>query len=212
MIKINLLTDRRGKARGSEKNAQILIAGLGAIAVLGVAVYFVVHRPLLAEVQSITEVNNDLEKQNEAIRKQTADLSKMQAEVKAAQEREAAIERLRSARATPAWMLWELSNIMTRDRLPSVTPFMQKRIDNDPNLQFSHSWDPKKVWITEFSEKGGNFKLQGGAQSDSDYVQLALRMKASMFFEDVTMEGASEKLSANQSSYYSFSIEGKVKY
>ncbi len=212
MIKINLLVDGRKGSRGagSDKAAQIAAGGAVAIGLLGVAVYFVVHRPLVAEVEDMKATNADLEKQNEVIRKQTADLSRMQAEVKAAQEKEEAIERLRSARATPAWMLWELSNILTRDRLPTVTPRMQKKIDNDPNLQFSTSWDPKKVWISEFSESAGAFKMAGGAQSDSDYVQLALRLKASMFFENVTMEGASEQ--TGNTPFFNFVIVGKVRY
>jgi len=174
-------------------------------------VFFFVHQPMVAETEKMASVNADLGRQNDAIRKQTADLSKMQAAVDNAKKQQEAIERLRTARSSPAWLLWELSNILTRDRAPTITPEMQARIEVDKNRQFQEGWDPKKVWIDSFIEKSGKFVMTGGAQSSTDYTQLALRLDASMFFDGVVMEGASET-GKGATAHYKWTLKGKVRY
>src|SRR5688572_9730424 len=110
MIRINLAPDR--KVKRSDKGQQTVLAGLLIVIGAAAAVFLLVHRPLAAEREEKEAANADLRTQNETIRKQTADLAKLQAAVKAAKDREAAIGRLNGARAVPAWMLWELSNIL----------------------------------------------------------------------------------------------------
>jgi Tfp pilus assembly protein PilN len=210
MIRINLAPDR--KAKRSEKGQQTLLIGLLAIIGAGAAVFLLVHRPLASELEEQTAANKDLKSLNEKIKKQTQDLAKMQAAVKAAKEQEQAIERLNAARAVPAWMLWELSNILTSSRSPSITDSMQKVLETNPNRRWQDGWDPKHVWITSIEEKAGRFKLEGGAQSDSDMTQLALRLQASMFFDNVIPEGGGEAKDATGISFYKFTITGNVRY
>src|SRR5690606_8385442 len=108
-----------------------------------------------------------------------------QAQLNAAKAQEEAISRLNNARAVPSWMLWELSNILTRDHKPTMTREMAERIKNDPNRQFTAGWDPKRIWINSLDEKGGTLTIHGGAQSTTDVTQFALRMQASVFFQQV---------------------------
>lgn len=210
MLRINLLTQRRAKK--ADKAQRELVIGLGALVAAGALVFFLVHRPLGNEVDAQNAVNADLEQQNAEIKRQTKDLAKMQLAVKQAQEQEAAIERLNGARAVPAWMLWELSNILTPGRSPSLTTAMKRELQTNPNRRWQDGWDPKHVWITAFSEKNGRFKLEGGAQSDSDMTQLALRLQASMYFDAVVPEKGTTASDRNNVSYYKFSISGRVRY
>jgi Tfp pilus assembly protein PilN len=212
MIRINLAPDR--KVKRSDKGQQTLLAGVLIIVGVAAAVFLLVHRDLANSVDQQEATNRDLKAQNETIKKQTRDLAKMQAAVKTAKEQEEAIERLNGARAVPAWMLWELSNIMTPGRSPSITDSMQKLLDSPAgaNRRWQDGWDPKHVWITSIEEKGGRFKLDGGAQSNTDMTQLALRMQASMFFDNVIPEGGGEAKDPNGISYYKFTITGNVRY
>jgi hypothetical protein len=83
----------------------------------------------------------------------------------------------------------------------------------DPNRGWAQGWDPKHVWIDSFEEVGGRFTLRGGAQSDSDMTQLALRLQASMFFTDVVPQQGDEALDRQSgASYYRFTISGRVVY
>jgi Tfp pilus assembly protein PilN len=214
VIKINLLVERKArKVRVSEKDQKFILIGIMILGGAGLAVFLLVHQPLAEEAARLAAANAELEKQNNEIAKQTKDLAKLQAAVKAAEDQEQAIDKLRGARATPAWLLWELSNILTRGHQPSLTAEMQRRVESDPNRKWQQAWDPKKVWITEFEERSGRFKLNGGAQSDSDMTQLALRLQASMFFDNVQPEGGNENFEKEGgSSYYNFTISGKVRY
>jgi Tfp pilus assembly protein PilN len=143
----------------------------------------------------------------------TKDFEKLEAAFNAAQKQQEAIERLRNARSTPAWLLYELATILTKDRNPTMTPEMAKRVREDPNRGWVQGWDPKHVWITQFSESRGRFKLSGAAQSDSDMTQLALRLQASVYFDEVLPQTGKEAFNkAGGVSYYNFVITGKVVY
>jgi type IV pilus assembly protein PilN len=213
MIKINLLAQRKKVRRRSEKGQQSLLIGLLAVLGAGVIVFFLIDQPLAGKVKDAQRRNAELTAENNLIKEKTQGLAQMRAAVRAAEEREEAIERLRDARAVPAWMLWELSNILTRGGQPSITPEMERRLQTDPNRQLQETWDPKHVWIVSLEERRGNFRLVGGAQSDSDMTQLALRLQASMFFEDVQPEGGNEAQDRDTGvSYYQFTLSGKVRY
>ena len=85
--------------------------------------------------------------------------------------------------------------------------------DSDPNKRFVSDWDTTHVWISGFTDKDGVFKLDGGAQSESDVTQLAKRLAASVYFMDVTPAGG-ERVADRESGleYYHFTITGKVAY
>ena len=213
MIKINLLSEGGSRRRkGSVADRKLISMALVAYAAMGVLVFLFVHRPAAAEVENIEAANAELKKQNDAVAKQTKDLSKVQAAVKSAKEKEKAIEQLRAAKTTPAWFLREMSRILTPGHQPSLTDAMRKRVEADPNRGWSPNWDPKNVWITSFVEKDGEFVMKGAGASHSDMAQLALRLQASMFFKRVTPQGGAEKKIEDASSQYEFEISGEVRY
>ena len=117
----------------------------------------------------------------------------------------------------PAHVLHELGEILTPSKYPTMTEDMAKRTgsgpDSDPNRRFQPDWDPTHVWLSGFSDTGGLFKLEGGAQSETDVTQLAKRLAASVYFADVTPAGG-ERLpdTQNGGNYYRFTITGKVVY
>jgi type IV pilus assembly protein PilN len=211
MIKINLIAQR--KVKRTSKGEKSLALGFLVILLAGALVFLLVHRPLEEEIDRLKSTNAKLTKQNTDKKKQVKGLKDLKAAVEALNDRKAAIDALNGARATPADMLYELSRIMTPGRMPTMTKEMAKRVEQDPHRKLTTEWDPKHVWITSFDEKGGEFKLQGGAQSDGDMTQLAKRMDASVYFENVVPEGGNEKSQGRSGvSYYDFTITGKVVY
>lgn len=214
MIKINLLPQRKKKAtRTQVKGEQTVLIGVVIVAALAAVIYFLVHRPMAEDLAAQQATNNKIARENRQIEEQIQGLGQLRAAIKAAQEQAAAIERLNAARATPAWFLRELSNLLTRGGTPSITDAMEAELATNPNRRWQPNWDPKHVWITQFTEKGGEFTLTGGAQSDSDVTQLALRLQASMFFDDVkpSKAGSAEDQKTGIS-YYKFTITGTVRY
>src|SRR5690606_40742943 len=58
---------------------------------------------------------------------------KLKSAFEAAEKQKQTIDALQSARSTPAWFLHELSNILTPDHQPTMTPEMARRVREDPN-------------------------------------------------------------------------------
>jgi Tfp pilus assembly protein PilN len=211
MIKINLLREK--KVKRAPKGQNVVAAGMAGLALAAAAVFFLVHKPMEDQLEAQAQANAKVKKANDQMANDTKDFDLVNQQYQALQEQEEAIKRLTEARAVPAWMLHELANILTKGHQPTMTPEMAERVKTDPNRQWSLAWDPKRVWITQFSEKGGQFTLSGGAQSDTDVTQLALRLQASVFFQDVVPEGGSTSQDQQTKvQYYTFTVTGKVVY
>ncbi len=213
MIRINLLPQKKKGRRADEAGQQTLLIGFGSIAAAVVAVFFLVHQPLQDQIDSDGKTNAAMKAKIKKMKEKTKDFEKLEAANKDAEAQQEAIARLRRARATPAWLLHELSNILTKDRDPTMTPEMAKKVREDPNRGWVQGWDPAHVWITQFQESAGRFKIRGGAQSDSDMTQLALRLSASVYFKEVMPQTGNEVRGKRGGvSYYLFMVSGRVVY
>jgi type IV pilus assembly protein PilN len=211
MIKINLLQEKKPKR--TERGQQSLLAGFLGIMLAGVAVYFFVHAPLSDSIRQLEEDQTRLERSIRQLKEDTKEFDTVQAQLKGVEDQEAAIQRLNQARAVPAWMLAELSNILTKDRKPTMTAEMEDRVRVDPNRQLTPGWDPKRLWIDTIEETQGTVTIKGGAQSDTDVTQFTLRLQASVFFSDVVPEtGNYVEDNTTKVKYYKYTISGKVSY
>jgi Tfp pilus assembly protein PilN len=218
MIRINLLGQRKARRRriavSGPTNAPVLLILCLAIGVAGVAAFFFLHRPLVQRVDEMKAKNTTLEGQNEGLRNKTKNSRATRTAFEEALARQQATSRLKQARVTPAWLMRELSNVLTPGKQPQLTPAMQEEMKTNPNRPWQDGWDPKHVWINSFEEKGGSFRMQGGAQSRSDIDELGLRLRASMFFGHKLKPAATGDVTDRDSglTYYQFTIEGIVRY
>jgi type IV pilus assembly protein PilN len=211
MIRINLLQEK--KTKRVAKGERTLLAGAGIVLSAAAGVYLLLHVPKANAVEELRQENAARQRRIQQLTQETREFDTVQAQLSAARAQEEAIGRLNNARAVPSWMLAELSNILTRDHKPTMSPSMAERIKNDANRQFTPHWDPKRIWITTLDEKDGVMTLTGGAQSTTDVTQFALRMQASVFFTDVqpvSVQAAVEPKS--KLSFYNFTLTGKVLY
>lgn len=213
MIRINLVGGQKKKktvSEGGEKNVMVGFAVLGAAAVV---LFLFVHRPLASEIDDLAAENLKAEQQKKKLEEDTKDLKALQAEKAADEARWQSISKLDAARAVPAWLLWELSNILTRGHQPQLTEAMKEELKTNLNRPWQDGWDAKHVWLISFAENAAAFTLEGGAQSDSDATQLALRLQASMFFDEVSPKGGQEEVDKDTGlTYYRFTITGRVRY
>ena len=219
MIKINLLPQKRAKKRIaiSDGSSQHLLFGVIGLAIAGVAVVLVVDKPKRAKLAELAEANQQLQNDIQSKTKQLVGYAELKKAADEADERYRSIKRLLSAKVVPAHVLQELGEILMAGKYPTMTEDMAKRTgsgpESDPNKRFQGDWDASHVWLTGFSDTGGEFKLEGGAQSESDVTQLAKRLGASVYFLDVTPAGG-ERFADLQSgtNYYRFTITGRVVY
>ena len=211
MIRINLLQEK--KVKRVAKGERTLLGGVGAVALAAAAVYLLVHAPLVVAIDELKAENAARQKRIAQLTAETREFDTVQAQLNAARAQEDAINRLNNARAVPSWMLNELSNVLTRDHKPTMSPAMAERIKNDANRQFTPHWDPKRLWISTLDEKNGIMTLNGGAQSTTDVTQFALRMQASVFFTHVMPVSVAAAVdSASKQGFYNFTLTGRVLY
>jgi Tfp pilus assembly protein PilN len=216
MIKINLIPLRKVK-RASEPGMKDVWIGGAVVAAVIAAVVFVVHLPKRAELARLRASNETLQRDLNVLAKGLEGYDEMKKAAETAQARGGAIQTLLAAKIVPAYVLHELGEILTPGKLPTMSAEMARRTgtgpDSDPNRRLDLGWDPKHVWIINFGDKEGTFKLEGGAQSDGDVNQFAKRLQASAYFVDVTpMRSERVVEQGSNISYNRFTITGKLVY
>lgn len=213
MIRINLLPHKKKVRTVSVEGEKVVGIGFGILAASAALVFFVFHVPLQSDIESQQQRNSQLEAENAKIAASIADFDALKAAFESAQRQANAIEQLNGARATPANFLFELATILRLGGQPTVTAEMAQRLDQNENLRWQADWDPKHLWIDSITEKEGVFSLVGKAQSDGDVTQLAHRLSASAYFENVQPEGSSKSgKAAGGATIYEFKISGTVRY
>ena len=219
MIKINLLPQRRAKARASsaEGSTQPIVIGVAVLAAAAVAVAVLVDRPRRAKLAELNAANAQLQTDIQAKNRQLTGYPELKKAAEEADARYRSIQRLIGAKVVPAHVLHELGEVLTTSKYPTMTEDMARRTGNgpesDPNKRFQPDWDPSHVWMSGFTDAAGAFRLEGGAQAESDITQLAKRLAASVYFADVTPAGGERVADAqNGNNYYRFTITGKVVY
>jgi Tfp pilus assembly protein PilN len=220
MIKINLLPQKRARGRASspsDPSAKQIWVGVAGLAAAAAVVWFTLDRPKRAKLAELEAANAQLAADIKLKNDQLKGYAQLKKAADAADERYRSIKRLLSAKVVPANVLHELGEVLTASKNPTMTSEMIKRTsagpDADPNKQFEGTWDASHVWLSGFSDTGGTFRLEGGAQSESDITQLAKRLAASVYFADVTPAGA-ERVADNTTgtNYYKFTITGRLAY
>lgn len=219
MIKINLLPQKRTKrVSATDENAlREMAIGVGALVAAAGLVFFVIDRPKRSKLRDLRDSSAQLQQEIAAKKGQLVGFAELKKAADEARERARSINRLIAAKVVPANILHELGEILTANRLPTMTEEMAKRTGNgaesDPNRRLDLAWDPTHVWLTKFSDTGGVFKLEGGAQGEPDITQLSKRMQASVYFDNVA-PAQQERVSDRDTgtAYYTFTITGKVAY
>ncbi|HEY5933559.1 MAG TPA: PilN domain-containing protein [Kofleriaceae bacterium] len=222
MIKINLLPQKRAKARGrgaaasKEPSSKQLLVGIGALAAVGLLVFVVVDKPKRDRLNELRKANEELQKSINDKNKDLVGYPELQKNEKDAIARAQEINRLIAAKVVPAHLLQELGKILTPNKRPTMTTDMLARTIGDkpdPNKQFDQTWDPQRVWLSSFSDTAGTFKLEGGAQASTDVTQLSKRLAASVHFpqvDGISSEPVTDR--DNNLNYVKFTITGKVAY
>jgi len=218
MIKINLLPQRRAKrAQASDGGQREMAIGIGALAAVAALTFFAFDAPKRSRLSDLRTSNGELQKEINAKNAQLVNYPALKLAAEDAKAREQSIKRLNAAKVVPANVLHELGQILTFGQLPTMTSKMSIRTGTsnlaDPNRQFDLAWDPNHVWLTSFVDSGGQFKLDGGAQAESDITQLSKRLQASIYFSDISP--SMEQRVADRdtgTAYYNFTITGKVAY
>lgn len=206
MIRINLLAQKKRSERAD--GSQVWLAVVMVVVLAEVAALFVFHSIKAEELSDQQRKNAELNSQIEQAKRNVANHNQVKADLELLRQREAAIQKLQSARSGPTAILMELARILTPGRGPSVDPdrLAQLRRDN-PLSVFNPNWDARRLWLTGFVEAQRKLRIDGKARDGEDVSELARRLNLSSYFYDVRLLPATR-----EADFVKFSIEAKVRY
>lgn len=221
MIKINLLPQKRAKHKQAVR-ARVPTTGdtggkhmlFGVVALVGAAalVLLVFDMPARAARADFEDKQKQLQKEVTLKQPQLVGYDKLQQAEKDATTKIQSIDRLVQNKVVPANILQELGYILS-PRGPTMTTKMRDAQKSDSNKQFQDDWDSSHVWMQQFADTNGVFRLEGGAQSKEDMTQLSKRLAASVYFQDVSLSSGVRVADRETGlSYYTFVITGKLVY
>lgn len=228
MIKINLLPQKRAKKkRGAaapstgDTGARDLALGIAGLAAAGALVWLAFDKPKRDRISDAKETAKRIDGEIADKAKTLAgnDRVPAYAVLKAAGEsadrRAKEIDKLNAAKILPAHVLNELGDILALGHHPTMTAEMIARTgpNGDQNKQFQTDWDPTHVWLSNYTDSGGAFKIEGGAQTENDVAQFSKRLQASVYFMEVSPSVGQPVIDKDTGlTYYKFTISGKVAY
>jgi type IV pilus assembly protein PilN len=214
MIRINLLAQRKKVQRAGQEASQAWLVAVLVALLIEVVGLFIFHGMKLEELAEQEQKNRAVVAQIERSRQNVANHDAVKAKLALLRAREAAIEKLQSARTGPTAVLLEFARILTPGRGPSVNPerLNQLRRDN-PLAAMNSSWDPRRLWILSFREESRKVRIDGLARDGEDVSELARRMNLSDYFADVALLPARREVDpATKLELVRFSLEAGVKY
>lgn len=212
MIRINLLPQKR-RAERPEGSQAWLVAVL-VLLLAEVAGFFVWHGQLSEALDSKSRTNKALQVQIDQSKRTVANHGEIKQKLEELRARETAINELQTARTGPTAVLLELARVMTPGRGPSVAPEKLNQIRRDNPLALHNtSWDPRRLWITEYTEKNRKVRLDGRARNGEDVSELARRMNLSDYFTDVKLlPGQKSRDKDTGLELVDFQLEAQVQY
>jgi len=216
VIRVNLLPNASERRSASSEGAQRWLLLIMAAVVFEIVGLFFFHQTKEDELtgvsQKVEQLSNQVNDINELV-KNHAQVKKDLEEMRARQD---AITKLNLARKGPTSVLLELSKVLTKGKGPTVE---QDRLDqlrqDNPLAVFNASWDPRRVWLTSYTEEQRVVTIEGLARDGGDVYEFAQRLKLSRSFEDVKLKEGSQDKSGEGTTrleLIKFALEVKVKY
>ena len=206
MIRINLLPGQKrgGKASAAATSssggggqgwivAYVLLALFTAAGLAGAYVYY------QGALKAVTDVNAGLRRQITTEREGSTLLGEVQAKLEASRELERVVGELQHARLGPTRVLMEISKILSEGPHagPTIDPRRLDEIRRDnPLADFHEGWDPKKLWITSFTEENRECHIVGQGRTNEDVAEFLARLALSDLFQDVTLERTQSTIDA----------------
>jgi type IV pilus assembly protein PilN len=212
VIRINLLPRKR-KAERTEVRQTWLIALL-VLLLIEITGLFGVHSWLGSKLREQELKNAQLTDQIEQSKRAVAAHPDVKAKLEQLRAKEDAIAKLQSARTGPTAVLLELAHILTPGKGPTVEASRLEELRREnPLALYNPSWDPRRLWLTSFSEEKRSVKIVGMARDGEDVSEFARRLNlSSLFFDVQLLPGHRSKDGRYGLELVNFELQAKVRY
>jgi type IV pilus assembly protein PilM len=214
-VRVNLLAQRKETTRRpSAEGSQAWLGAVGLAVLLEIGALGLWHVSMSTDLKKMQQDNAATQAQIDKIKKDTAEHPAVKAQLAELKDREDAIAKLQAARTGPTSVLLELSRILTAGRGPTADHDKMEQLKRDnPTAVPNVNWDPRRLWLTKYSEVDRNVKMEGLARDGEDIAEFMRRLGVSDYFYDVKPLPASEtsdketKINLKQ-----FAVSAKVRY
>jgi type IV pilus assembly protein PilN len=214
MIRVNLLPQKRDARRRAGEQQQLWLGVLLAVIVVEALGLFFFHNAKQNELKAALADNTNIQNQIADIKKTIENHQEIKDQLAALKEREDAIAKLQAARTGPTATLIELSRVLTAGRGPTTDRDRIEQLKRDnPNAVPNPNWDPRRLWLTKYTEVDRNVKIEGLARDGEDVAEFLRRLSLSDYFYDVQPLPATEVVDqATKLNLKQFAVSAKVKY
>lgn len=215
MIRINLLPTRgkskRKKAAAGAANAARPLILLGVLALIaGMVSLYMWYEQLEAESTIQVTKTRDLQKKVEELEKVKQTMEERERSQQILAQQNFIFDELRYDKIGPANALLFLSYVLSKTEDNS---FNAKELQSQEDNGWNVSWDPGRLWVTQFEEEEKSVKIRGEAMAHEDVTEFYRRLESSIYFYDVVPDV--QKLEINEDMglrYVSFKVECKLNY
>jgi type IV pilus assembly protein PilN len=211
MIKINLLPVKAAKRRADGQRQILIGAAVVTVSVIGIILF---HGTTVARIDGERAENSRLEDAIKKLKAEIGDYDVIKAQREGLIKQRDAIKKLQANRSGPVWMMRELSDILTPGKGPTIDKAAyEEKLKTDPNAGFNPNWEPKRVWLLNYSERAQSVNLRGAAKSDEDVAEFLKRLKQSAFFSNVYWQKTEPQFDSHLNvAYVTFDVTCKVNY
>lgn len=219
MIRINLLPGKRETKRAGAAATGVspgngwLLGVLGAMFVTGLICLFI-YSSKSRELARIEARNKEIQAAIDQIKSQIVDHPQIKARLKELDDRDQAIDKLQAARTGPTSAMMELSHILSPGRGPTFDRDKMEQLRKDnPTLLPNPSWDPRRLWLSQYQESNREVKISGFARDGEDVSEFFRRISLSEYFTDIKLlPGQKTSDTVSKIEVVKFQLSAKAKY
>ncbi len=215
MIRVNLLPQKREAARRqSAEGSQLWLAVVGGLVLLELVVLVFTYKAKQDELGVVSKHNQELDANIGTIKSQIANHAAIKTQLKEFRDREEAIQKLQAARTGPTSTLLELSHVLTPGRGPTVDRDKIEQLKRDnPSSVPNPNWDPRRLWMTSYSEVERTVKINGLARDGEDVSEFLRRLTLSDYFSDLKLLPATKvRDTKTKLELVQFQLSAKARY
>jgi type IV pilus assembly protein PilN len=213
VIRINLLPRKKKVERTAEVRQTWLVVLL-VLLLVEVSCLFGLHSWLGSKLKEQEQKNAQLTDQIDQSKRAVANHPEVIAKLEQLRAKEDAISKLQSARTGPTAVLLELAHILTPGKGPTVDAARLDELRREnPLALYNPGWDPRRLWLKNFSEDKRSVKINGVARDGEDVSEFARRLNLSNLFFDVQLlPGKRIKDEKFGLELVNFELQAKVRY
>lgn len=196
MIRINLLPGSRKQTLASGGGTQAWVIGYLVVAALMIVALVIVYLGKQRTLNEQLAQNQALQREIDELEEQSANIDTVRAELEQSRQLEQVVNELQRARYGPTAVLMEMSRILSAGGGPTVDPQRLEELRRqNPLAGVNTSWDPRRLWLTDFIEEDRECTIRGTGKTNEDVAEFLRRLTLSEQFEQVELvktEGAED--------------------